>query len=385
MNRRLNYLAAFFLVLSLFPIILEFTYLKRVDSQIYKGDFPAFYSAAVIAKTDPTRLYDFDFQSHIQNEFWPSLGGNYHAFVYPASFAYFLSPLANFTPAVAKVIYVVFQFLCFLAAFYLAKSYIKNVKDYFPYVLIAAFSFLPFYSSLLGGQNTALSFLLLSATAYFMQRGGKYDDYLAGFFLGLWFFKPQLALFLCLQFLIFKRFKIFFASLLGLLIHFSFSTIVVGRSFLAQWKEALETYVPVEAKVNSHQMVSIPGVFSSLSENLQNPQLLYFGYCLSLILLLIFYRRLFSANKEFSLTELFFSVLVFLLISPHALYYDLSLSLFALLIFLDFTKSYDRLFLISFFLFAAIFSISKQGFIYSPLVFLLLFSFFWMLRRHKKL
>ena len=80
---------------------------SSTQSSVRKGDFPIFYSGAVIAKEGRSEcLYDFQCNTLIQNAAWPSLRGNVHPFVYPAFVAVLLAPLASLEHAPAQFVFI---------------------------------------------------------------------------------------------------------------------------------------------------------------------------------------------------------------------------------------------------------------------------------------
>lgn len=379
-NRLLRILSICALFALLIPIFLEFFVFLEAGSLIHKGDFPAFYSAAKIVSAGKiSSLYDFSLQREIQNEAWPELRGSYHAFIYPPSFALFLIPLATFSATTAKLIYVLIQGAFFLTALFLARSYVPSLKKHFLESAVFSFAFLPIYTGIIAGQNTALSLCLFSAAIYFFNKPSKFSELLSGAMIGLWFFKPQYPVFFLVLFFFFRKWKLILGVIFGGALHLLLSYCLLGASFFSEWALALKTFIPLEIKANAYQMISLVGVSRALSQTFDCQLLVTFAYffcALSFSLFFFFLRK-----KEFDLKIFLSFPVCILLISPHSLFYDLGLLVLAFLYFYEAEKIQDLILLLFVFFMAAIFSITRDQFIFSPFIFLIIAVFIWQLRK----
>lgn len=322
-------------------------YIHDADREfsIRKGDFPVFYTGAVIAQRgDWSCLYDFSCNSEIQNRSWPGLQGNRHPFVYPPFVAQLLAPLGTLPHLAAQGVFVSLMALCFLAAMLLARRFVPLVREHFLDSLCVLSLFSPLTFGLFGGQNTALSLLCYSAVLYFLSPGRqKSGDFFAGAALGLWFFKPHYPLVFLGCAVLARKWRVLLGAAFVVFVYYSASALVLGPSWPLAWLSLLARFGPAELAHNAYQMVSLSGVSYALVSlcGVPKPYLvsLAVSTVLSLVLALCAARDFYRLNR---LTDpeqrdaQFFRLFVSLgplvvLISPHTHFYDSALCLFVFL------------------------------------------------------
>lgn len=151
------------LIFSVFLATIAGFYTRQLH--LVRGDFPAFYSAAVLAASGASaeELYSEDKQQAIQLQHWPEMKDEFLMFSYPASVAVVLSPLFHAGGVTAKYIFTAIAM--FLGAVFLLQC-AKPQPVAFPYFSAGlAISFLPFLSAVTSGQLSVFVFLALIAIA----------------------------------------------------------------------------------------------------------------------------------------------------------------------------------------------------------------------------
>jgi hypothetical protein len=141
----------------------------RQTTAVRRGDFPAFWSLAVIASGDQAnRLYDTELQREIQNKAWPSLNGEVLPAAYPPYLAYVLQPVASLDPSTARWLWTVASVLLMYVGVIILVSLNRRItwKPWMVFVLLMMFS--PILRGVIGGQflpistfSIALCFLLI--------------------------------------------------------------------------------------------------------------------------------------------------------------------------------------------------------------------------------
>jgi hypothetical protein len=170
---------------------------KDADSQHHFGlDFIAFYRAGVLVQTGHAdRLYDLqdtqNFDRSLARRQDLAIGNTYGLFLNPPFFAWIFAPLVTLGYQAALHAWWLFNFACLLVAIYLLCKMLP-LHDWRTWALVPASIVvsLPFIQSILHGQNTFLSLLLMSWGIVAWRQGRKF---IAGAAIGFLSYKPQLA------------------------------------------------------------------------------------------------------------------------------------------------------------------------------------------------
>lgn len=228
------------------------------STMLYRGDFPAFYGAAVLAHDG--RLAEVGSekaQLEAQNRFWPSLDGRYYAFSYPPYVAKLLSPLARFTPGEAKLVLGILMLLSLVGTIVLGGQVVPVLADR-PFVsLSAVLTFTPVLVGLLAGQNAALSTLLYAGALAACARDTRAGDFLAGVSLGLWCFKPNFGLLAICLFALFARRSFLLGAALALSVYFALPIGELGVLWPIEWSRSIGEFAERDFAANGYQMVSL--------------------------------------------------------------------------------------------------------------------------------
>jgi len=153
-----------------------------------KTDFGCFYASGLLARTQPSQLYDLAKQRSAQADAVGRSNG-WTMFIQPPYEALFLEPFSLLPYRAAYLTYLAFNIILIVPCFLLARDAFSNVID--PWQLqpgLMFFFFLPLWLGLFQGQASVRLLLLCCAAWYALKRG---RDFMAGFLLALALFKLQ--------------------------------------------------------------------------------------------------------------------------------------------------------------------------------------------------
>jgi hypothetical protein len=154
------------------------------------GDLPAFYGAARIVRDGHgDRLYDPQLQEAAQQDLLPAPGRL--PFPYPPYVAVAYVPLTWLPFKAAYLVHVLVMAACVAGAIGYLRRALPALRAEFLPAVAATLAFYPVFRAVLGGQNTPLSLLCAAGAAAALSRGNALT---AGVWMGVWLFKPQLAL-----------------------------------------------------------------------------------------------------------------------------------------------------------------------------------------------
>jgi hypothetical protein len=166
--------------------------LRTVNGGRLGGDFPAFYSAGRILNSGGSHLlYDAAAQQRAQQDLLPGTPAGWLPFAYPPYVAIAFRPFAALPFTLAYVLYTLAMAACTAGAVLLLSRAAPWCRTNRQFWLAAALTFYPLFRAIVGGQNTAASLLCAAGATAALCRG---RHSIAGAWLGVWLFKPQLAL-----------------------------------------------------------------------------------------------------------------------------------------------------------------------------------------------
>ena len=327
----------------LFSIILLAIRDRNTGLSIAKGDFPVFFSAAIIsASANKQCLYSSVCNRELQNSIWPGLQGAVHPFVYPAFAAVLLEPLASLPRSTAQTAFILFMLVALAASVRLQQNFIPLFRNCYFYSLGGMLLFAPLTFGVFGSQNTALSLFCYSAFIVLVYQERTWKDWSAGAVLGFWLFKPHYPLFMLLLLLLLKRWKVLYGFTATAILLYLVGSSRFGFAWPLSWWAAVLDYYPKEMQFNSYNMVSLNGVLYHLAQvsgyqstviNLLLPVVLSWLLILSFYLLFLRERSRLGCSwgAEKCLEWLYAAAPLMVLASPHTHFYDVSLCLFVLL------------------------------------------------------
>lgn len=354
------------------------------DGEPIGGDFVSVYTAGrLVLEGHAADLYDLRLQQKTQGVIVGEAAyRGLCSFVSPPGVAAAFAPLALLPFRWAYLVYTAVLLAAFVAALRLLRPHLPALRDHWGTVVGLSFLFYPFCITITGGQNTAISFLLMAATYAYLRRG---DDTRAGLALGLLLFKPQFALLVGLLLLVRGRFRcILTAGAVGIG-YYAAGAALCGVQWPLEMTKALAVYWPLEHQFNGMNSISLIGFCESLL-----PPALFkpAGLALSALVVIVVlwaWRR--ADPRDGSFPRLWaLAVCATVLVSLHTQWYDGGLVLLAVLLALNDVLQAQRpidvslrLALVAGFLFVPLYRYAELiG--YQPVILLPVFALLWILQ-----
>ena len=249
---------AAFLVLGAFGA----WYLAQHDSEetsaLRRGDFPAFWSMAVIASgPEPHRLYDLELQRQVQNEAWPSLKGAVLPAAYPPQVAFVLRPLAQVDHETARLIWTGCNLVAVIVACVLLVRRNGTIlwAPWMVFSLLCIFS--PVLRGILGGQVLSFVMLLFALTAALERRNSWRADLFLGLGLGVWLCKPYYALCALAVPVMQRRWVALLSFSVVAAVSWWAARGVMGPGWFSAWAAFAQTFAAINIETNAHQMPNL--------------------------------------------------------------------------------------------------------------------------------
>ena len=232
------------------------------------GDYPAFYAAGSIAADgDWDQLYSHERQQIEQAGLIDDEGG-YLYFSYPPFVAAAYAPLAAPAYAWSSLIHTFLMAAALAGTVWLLWPWLSTLGWPRPAVYLAAVAFYPLLRAIPGGQNTALSLLLLAAAARL-----EHDDhpFWAGAALAMLLYKPQFGVVIVPLLIVARRWRVLAGWLSGAVLLFVASAVPRGWSWLGEWWEQATGFRDANAALNGDNFVSLPGFLENLTASTGGP------------------------------------------------------------------------------------------------------------------
>jgi len=300
------------------------------------SDFFVFYSAGQIAASgDGDQLYDLDRQRSEQaRTLETDAFDGFLPFAYPAFVAVPYSLLAQVPFLWAYAISTLILLMATGATVWRLRSCSPTVSNQPLLVALAVFASQPLTATNFGGLATAFSLLCFAGFYALMRRG---HQAIAGVWLGLLFYKPQLVLPMLLLILWRRQWRVAgIASLVGFALGL-LGVVIAGPNWPRNFLDlARGEFYTNEAQASGDRMISLLGcaeqifglksVWAHLIAGL-------FGAVL-VGLLLIAWRNARPAGSQFPL-QFGLAIAVTLIVSPHALFYEAALLILPIIFLID--------------------------------------------------
>lgn len=328
---------------------------SQETSAVRRGDFPAFWSMAVIAAgTEPEKLYDLEEQQRVQNAAWPSLSGGVLPGDYPAHVAFLLQPLANLDHRVARVVWTGASIVAACIAVSLGVGVNRRIRwaPWMVFTLLCVFT--PILRGILGGQVVAFVVCLIAIVATCERRNSLHTEVAMGVALGVLLLKPHYALGALVIPLLQRRW-VCLVSFAGMaLLSWQLGALVLGPGWISDWVLFSRHFAILYLESNAHQM---PNVWAqvhrlraaySIGDGAGWSAILGAYGILGLTVVSMLgsakLRMLFRHPRQHGglILSLVLSLAVVAL--PHVNFYDLGVSAFAVLLLFRPEKPVDRLF-----------------------------------------
>jgi alpha-1,2-mannosyltransferase len=326
--------------------------------QVIGTDYIQFYTAGhTVLRGESDRLYDFAYQSSLEQEIIGPGLANFHAFITPPLLAAFYSPFALLPYALSFAVWSLLGFLLLWLSVKLISH--QNHKDIFIWSLL----WFPVFASISFGQNSLLSLGILSF-AYASWKNEKYI--LSGLIASLLFYKPQLIIGLIVLWILdIKAYR-------GAIAGFVLASLLIVAANVAIFPEASMAYWNFVRNELPHMisqdqfpiwhMHTIRGFWMMLL--VEHEVFADILYVISIVVITIGFIKFFKQYHQNKILMFAAAICFSMLITPHAMIYDWSLLLIPAVILWNYFGVYKQLI-------TAIFAIMWIGaFISGPLSFL---------------
>ena len=228
------------------------------------GDFPSYYSAGtIVADGEGDRLYDPALQAEVQAELTGD-GTGYLYFAYPPYYAYPYAALSLLPFSFAFLIHALLSMLALWLAVVLAAPLLPSLlatRDRQLAAMAVLLVSYPMFRSVLGGQNTAFTLLLIAAVWRF---AADENDLAAGLALAALLYKPQFGVPLLVLVIVARRWHIvkwWAAGAVGLYLA---GAAILGWVWVRDWLDQVSSFNDINIEVNGFLMVSAVGWFQNL-------------------------------------------------------------------------------------------------------------------------
>jgi hypothetical protein len=292
------------------------------------GDYPAFYAAGSIARAgDWDDLYSAARQQSEQVGLIDDEGG-YLYFSYPPFVAGAYSVLAGLDYRWSFLFHTLLMALALFVAIRLVWPWLAGSGWPQPAVFVVAIGFYPILRAVSGGQNTALSLLLLAAAAR-LERDGR--SYAAGLSLALLLFKPQYGVGVLLLLLVARRWRMTTGWATGAAVLYTISAIEVGGEWLRDWWHQASQFHDLNVAANGEHFISFPG-FSENVLGAGSAVAAFLGYGIALVVAAGAAFYWWQHRDGSVLARYAIAAGAIALAAPQTLYYDAGLLLLGLVL-----------------------------------------------------
>jgi hypothetical protein len=291
------------------------------------GDYPAFYAAgAMVADGNASQLYSLTTQQIEQAKLFPGARADFLPYVYPPFVALAYAPLSLLPYRASYICHTLLMLGILLLTIVVAGKSLPALRRYPAAALAAAILFHPMLRALIGGQNTAITLLLIVLAWQARVRG---RDFLTGAFLGLLLYKPQFGVILIFWFLCERRWRVSAGVIACVALLYLAGAVVSGTAWPSVWAHAVSGYRAHDEALNFDTNISFTGIAGRITGS-NNGSAHAIDLLASLALFIavawVFWR---GTAQDFDLRA-GLAAAAMLLVSPHTLYYDAGVMLLTL-------------------------------------------------------
>jgi len=306
------------------------------QSAVQRGDFPAFWSMALIAGgPESGRLYDLDLQREVQNKAWPSMSGGVLPAAYPPYVALVLKPLAGLDLQGARCLWTLSSLgAAFLAVCLFVRSNSKNI--WAPWMVCGVLCvFTPALRGIFGGQVLSFIVCLFALTRWFERRNLLWADLALGVVLGVWLCKPYYALCALVVPVLQRRWVTLLAFMLVAALCWQGAVWVMGPAWFRAWMAFAREFGAINLQTNAYQMPNLWSQVYRLWGVLAMPEALQWAVMALAYLLLVVYVGsilgmrvvwlLLSDSRRYGDLLLLVSMSLVVVTMPQVNFYDLGI------------------------------------------------------------
>jgi hypothetical protein len=288
------------------------------------GDYASFYAAGSIALDDPgldpRALYEPDAQFRAQAPVLPSDSEGNLYFGYPAFFVVPYVPLAALGFGASYFLHTMLMALAAVAALRLVRPMAPVVRAHAVEVLAVSVTFFPLFRGITGGQNTALSLLLIAVIWRSLHDGREVP---AGVAAALLLFKPPLALPFLGALVLARRWRAVAASVIAAAALYGIGAAATGPAWPSAWVDGVRYLDRVDTPFNVQNFVSVPGAAEAVF-GIDSAVATVVGFGLAAVAVVIVSWAWWRDEGDLA-GRIALTAAGALVISPHALYYDAGL------------------------------------------------------------
>ncbi len=289
------------------------------------GDYPAFYGAGRIAADgDWSHLYEASRQQQAQGTLVDGSGG-YLYFAYPPFVAAGYRLLAGLSYRWSYLVHTALMVVALWGAIVLWRRYLP-FRIGTAAALAGALLFYPLLRAVPGGQNTALTMLLVAAVARLDEEG---HEIWAGVAASLLLAKPQFGVPLLALLVVGRRWRMVTAGLGGAGLLYLAGAALAGFAWVGEWWRSANAFLEIDAGVNSANLISWQGVLEHLAGGAIGAVLGWGLALLTAALAALFWLRHPHASPGVRYSV---ALAAIVLAAPHTMYYDGGVLLFPLVL-----------------------------------------------------
>lgn len=291
------------------------------------GDYAAFYGAGrIISEGKAGELYNWKQQLDAQEGLFPGTQRGFVPFAYPpyVSLAYLPLSLLPY-----RLSYVIHSFLLvggLLMTLHLIRPMNTHIDRHYLFAFTLLLFFYPILRSVLGGQNTVFTLLLIVSSWRAVEDG---HEFWAGFFIGLLLFKPHFSLPMIGLYVLSGRWRVGISSAITVFFLYIIGALMQGPTWVALWFKYADWVIHTSMAFEANKAISWLGFFRALL-GVNSIFASIIGWTMSLGTVLGISWIWYVGGRRANLTaQMGIAVPCLLLIPPHVYYYDAGLIFFA--------------------------------------------------------
>lgn len=298
------------------------------------GDYAAFYAAGDVVLADPglgaEALYDPELQFAAQGPLLdPDRDGNLY-FAYPAFFVVPYVALAALDFGASYLVHTLLMAAALAGTMVVLRPVSAVVRQHPLEVFAVALTFFPLFRGVTGGQNTALSLLLIAFGWRSLHDGREVP---AGIAVALLLFKPPLALPFLGALLLARRWRAVAAVAATVVVLDLLGALVTDLSWPSAWIDAVRYLDRVDTPFNVQNFVSLPGAAEAVF-GIDSTAAVVVGFGLAAVVAGVVAWAWSRGHGELD-ARIALTTAGALAMSPHALYYDAGLLVLVAIVLVD--------------------------------------------------
>ncbi len=290
------------------------------------GDYAAFYGAGrIIAEGNFEELYNWKRQLDSQEGLFRGDEKSFLPFMNPPYVALAYLPLSLLPYRLSYVIHTLLMVGGLLMTLRLLRPLNAQIEQHYLCAFTLLLLFFPILRSVIGGQNTALTLLLIASSWRAVE--DQYEFW-AGFFLGLLLFKPHFALPLIGVYVLSGRWRVGITSGITAFFLYIIGILIQGPKWITIWFNYADWVIHASAGFEAEKAISWLEFFKALL-GVNSIFASIIGWTMSLGTVLGISWIWYVGGRRANLAaQIGIAVPCLLLIPPHVYYYDAGLLFF---------------------------------------------------------